>query len=263
MLVSCSIAALSVATAACGGGNGSGSPTAPSPTTANIVISGYTAAITGPAPQTFPLTATANSSAGTSQNVSSMATWASDAPTVASVTAGGVVTTTGNGSATITAGYGGMIGRVTITVGSQSKAVPTMTGNMAISVSPDTNYLYRAQLLLTFTETGGGGSYDVTGLEVVWSNAYWQSVETTTLDPAQIASAFGGSNTVPAGGSRQMVQVLDYTYTQSGMNAEVTAQFRDSSGNTSTARATYGGTLMTGLAASPLAGPDAIAGVRR
>ena len=159
--------------------------------------------------------------------------------------AAGMVTTTGNGSATITAAYAGVIGRVTIAVNAQSMAVPAMTGRMTISSPAPTDNLYRARLLLTFAETGGGGSYDVTAIEVIWNNYQWENVLTSTFDPTQIASAFGGTNTVPAGGTRTMVQMLDYTYTQSGMPAEVTAQVRDSLGNSSTLRGSYGGVLTT------------------
>jgi len=267
--VHASFAALVLATTACGTSSGGGSPVVPSPVavTSTIAISGYTAAITGSAPQSLPLTATQNSSSGATQNVTALAAWASDAPAVASVSAGGMVTTIGNGSATITAAYAGVIGRVTIAVNAQSvpvsASVPVMTGRMTISGSPETSALYRARLLLTFTETSGGGAYDVTEIQVDWFNAYWERVLTTTVDSTRIAIAFGGTNTVPPGGMRTISQVLDYTYTQSGMTAEVTAQVTDSLGGTSTLRGTYASVLPTALAPKPGVGLEGLGGVRR
>jgi len=261
-LVVSSIAALVLTVTGCSGTHGGGSPVAPTATITNIAISGYSAAITGFAPQTFPLAATANMSSGAPQDVSALAVWASDAPAVASVAAGGVVTTTGNGLATITASYAGSVGRVTISVNSAAVGLPEMTGGLDVSAAAGPGYLYQAQLSLTFAETGGGAAFDVTGIQVDWFNFMWQRVSTTYLTPAEIASAFGGSNTVPAAGARTIVQTLDYTETRSEMNAQVKATVRDSSGNTSTLTKGFPSTWV-GPVASLRAGSAGTGGVRR
>jgi len=111
-------AGLAVLAVACGksptsptgpGGGGTGG----SATVTSVTISGNTAPSEGSSSQ---LTATANLSNGQTQNVSSQATWQSSNPSVATVSATGLVTAVKTGTADITALYQGQTGRSTLQV---------------------------------------------------------------------------------------------------------------------------------------------------
>jgi uncharacterized protein YjdB len=65
---------------------------------------------------TLQLSATVNYSDGSTSDVTSLATWTSGAPGVATVNAAGLVTGITTGTATISAAYGGQSGNITITV---------------------------------------------------------------------------------------------------------------------------------------------------
>jgi hypothetical protein len=82
------------------------------PTTSTITIAGAVP----PVGQTSQLTATATLSNGTSQNVTTQATWSSSNPAVATITAGGLLTVVSLafGSATITAIYQSQSGILTV-----------------------------------------------------------------------------------------------------------------------------------------------------
>jgi hypothetical protein len=238
--------AVGLVVTACGGsGGGGGAPaTPPSPTTTSIAITGYTSALTSPN-QTMNLTATATLSNGSTSNVTGQATWASDAQGVATVSSGGVITAVGNGTATISATYSGVVGRVTVTVLIVRTATPTMSGSVSVVISPELSYLYRATLTLIFTETGGVVAYDVSSVRIDWYDSTSSFMLTSNWDPTRIAASFGVSNTVPAGSTRSMRPAIDYNRSYSRVSASVTAALRDSYGNTWSATGTWSGQIGT------------------
>jgi hypothetical protein len=97
---------LGLAIAAC-------SDTPSSPTgVSTITVTGLVPAVGG----TAQFTATATLSGGTTQDVTSSATWTSSNPNIAQVSAAGVVTSLASGTATISATYSGVAGSDAITV---------------------------------------------------------------------------------------------------------------------------------------------------
>jgi hypothetical protein len=95
------------------GSNGPQSPPAPSSSQiASLSVSGTTPAV-GASSQ---FTATAKSSNGTNQDVTSAATWQSTTPSVASVSASGMVTAVGPGDAEVHATYQNTTGSLHISV---------------------------------------------------------------------------------------------------------------------------------------------------
>jgi hypothetical protein len=121
---------LTVVIHACGSGQSSTtSPTSPSsPTISSLSIAGtvqFTA--TG---QTGQLTATATWSDGTTQNVSSLASWQSSNASLATVSATGLVTVVATASAapSITATYQGKSATVALAVSITAPSSPNLTG---------------------------------------------------------------------------------------------------------------------------------------
>jgi trimeric autotransporter adhesin len=111
--------ALGVLLTVMGCGSNSSSPTNPT-STQTVLVSGTP--IFTSANQTSQLTATATLSNGTTQNVSAQATWQSSNKAVATVSATGLVTSVGAGTAIISAVYQGQTGTVlaSVTIPSQS-----------------------------------------------------------------------------------------------------------------------------------------------
>jgi hypothetical protein len=107
--------ALLVATTTCGGSSNS-SPTSVPPTVSSIAITTTASIATIAAGQTMQLTATAALSNGSTQNVSTQATWQSSNLAVATVSSTGLVTSISSGTANISATYQGKIGTITISV---------------------------------------------------------------------------------------------------------------------------------------------------
>ena len=98
--------AAGLAVAACG--SSSTSPTAVS-----------TVSVTGAAPavgSSAQFTAIATLGNGTTEDVTSSATWTSTAPNIATVSAAGIVTSLASGTAVISASFSGMAGSEAITV---------------------------------------------------------------------------------------------------------------------------------------------------
>jgi hypothetical protein len=127
-------ATIAIGLISCGGGGGD-SPTTPSPPTPTV----SSVSVTGPeaaakAGDSAQFTATASFSNGTSQNITSQATWQSSSATVATVTPAGMVTAVAPGEADISASY------------------QSITGRMKITVVPRT-----ANLCGVVRESGGGG----------------------------------------------------------------------------------------------------------
>ena len=104
-----------VAATACGGSSNS-SPTSVPPTVSSIAITTTASIATVAVGQTIQLTATAALSNGSTQNVSTQATWQSSNQPVATVSSTGLVTSITTGTANISATYQGKIGTLTISV---------------------------------------------------------------------------------------------------------------------------------------------------
>ena len=110
----CAVAALLAVVAACGGG---GAP--PGPEVVRITIAGMPGTPLAPM-QTAQLTAAATYSDGAMKDVTATATWDSANPSVVTVSAAGLVTATGPGTADVSATFGGASG----TAGAQVIALP-------------------------------------------------------------------------------------------------------------------------------------------
>lgn len=125
-----------------------GLPTAPGGSSiASVTVTGNTATrIPG---QTHQLTAMANRSDGSSQNVSGLATWQSSNPAVAAVSAAGLVTAMAPGQATVTATYQGQSGTLPVTVASSPP--PSTSDQISLeSITPAPGPLARGSQV-TFT----------------------------------------------------------------------------------------------------------------
>ena len=109
----CAASAMAIMAAACGDGGGSGgSPTSASSTTSSVAVT--LASPTIKIGDTTQASATATMSNGQSQAVNTG--WQSDAPSVATVTDGGLVSGVGNGRATIFVQSAGRLGQQVIRV---------------------------------------------------------------------------------------------------------------------------------------------------
>ncbi|WP_026840220.1 DUF3443 family protein [Citrifermentans bremense] len=116
----------------CGGGGGA-PPPAPAPTLSSVTVT--PANFSQDIGASTQFTATATFSNGSTQDVTSLATWTSSAPAVATVSdatgAKGTVTTVAAGSSLITASFGGLTGSTTVTA--SPAGVPANV--MAVSVN--------------------------------------------------------------------------------------------------------------------------------
>ena len=103
---------------ACGGGSGSQSPAAPTPApTPSVSVTAIT--VTGSSPrigQTSQFSAVASLSDGTTRSVTSVATWQSSNPAVATVSASGTVTGVAAGDVDISATYQSQSGQLRGTI---------------------------------------------------------------------------------------------------------------------------------------------------
>lgn len=143
------IAALALAIAAASSAC-EGSLTAPGgPSLVSVTVMGNTAPrVPG---QTHQLTAAANLSDGSTQNVSGLATWESSNPAVATVTTTGLVTAVAPGQAHITAAYQGQAGTLPVMVAAPPPPPPS-TGDAILleSITPPVGPLVRGSQV-TFT----------------------------------------------------------------------------------------------------------------
>src|SRR6266545_3489638 len=94
----------------------------PTPTVTGVSVSGNAPNVGASA----QFTATASLSNGTSQNVTSQASWESSASSIATVSGSGVVIGVSAGDADITASYQNLTGRLRITVGRPQVAAPRL-----------------------------------------------------------------------------------------------------------------------------------------
>jgi hypothetical protein len=122
--------ALSLGPWACSGGNTSSStPSTPTPTTAATPsVTAVTVTVVGGIPaigSTAQFTATASLSNGTTQTVTTQATWQSSALGIVTITAAGVITAVAAGEADIIATYQTVSGTSHITIAGSAASAPT------------------------------------------------------------------------------------------------------------------------------------------
>jgi uncharacterized protein YjdB len=159
----------------------------PTPTVTSLTVSGNTNISVG---QNSQLTATAHFSDGSSQNVTSAATWSSATPSVATVL-GGLVHGVAQGAAPITASYGGQNATVTVNVsGSTGPVVNSLsvTGTSPMTVGQQAQYTAIANM-------SDGSSPNVT------SQSQWTSTNPSvaTVDSNGVVTAIAqGTTTITA-----------------------------------------------------------------
>ncbi len=146
-----------------GGGGGSNSPTLSS-----ISVSPATSSIAVNSTQQF--TATGHYSDGSTQNLSSTATWTSSSTSVASVSNAGLATGAAAGTTTITATSGSISGNASLTV--TGTTGPTLT---SISVTPSTVQIITGTTQ-QFTATG---TYSDNSTKDLTSSVTWTSSNTS------------------------------------------------------------------------------------
>jgi Big-like domain-containing protein len=174
----------------------SSTPASPSATLASITVSGGTNLTT--AGQQGQLTATAHYSDGTTQDVTAGATWQSSNGGIATVSAAGVVTAVGSGTATITVTYQGKSATfgVTITISTVSGSTLTATIDGVVfnglGVSVDHTTAGGANILSI------GGASGFTGNYILLAIAFPASTGTYAIG---MASPANGSVQIPNQGS--------------------------------------------------------------
>lgn len=157
--------------ASCGGDD----PTAPDTTVATVSVSGLSTIAPG---ATSQLTATPRNAAGTALT-GLTASWSSSANSVATVSSTGLVSAVANGTATISANVGGVIGTRLITV-------QTITVNPAATVTVQASTFSPGQVDISVGGTVTWNFSDITEHNVSFSG---------TGAPANIGNTLTGSVT--------------------------------------------------------------------
>ena len=156
---------------ACSGGNGPATPAAPAaPTVVSVILSGTAPRIGA----TAQLSARATMSTGTTQDVTSQATWQSSNPSIAVVNSTGVVTGMSVGESDISATY------------------QTVRGVLHVSLQPPT-----FTLTGTITDATSGGRLSGAAVNL----AGRETVATDAAGAYSFANVSGGSVTVTAAAS--------------------------------------------------------------
>jgi trimeric autotransporter adhesin len=182
-----SVVAVTAFLSACGGGSQS---TSSNPVLQSLQVSGASAQLA--VGQTQQMKATGTYSTGTSQDVTSSATWTSSDSTVATVAAGGLVTAKAAGSCSITAKIGSVTGSFNVTVA---------PGLVSLSVTP-ANASIAPGTAQQFTATGtysDGSQQNLTG-SASWasSNTAIATVSTTSPTRGLAQAVASGSVTITA-----------------------------------------------------------------
>ena len=135
----------------------------------------------------------------TTSDVTSQATWASSAPSIASVSASGLATAKGNGTTTISASMGSVVGQATVTVTATIPGPAPTRDLISLAIIPT------AQTVSSVTQTGqyiAIGTFssnptteDMTN-KVTWSSS---SPQVATVNNAGLTTAVGqGTATISA-----------------------------------------------------------------
>jgi len=154
----------------------------------SIAVSGGSSAVIG---SSLQFAATANFNDGTSQSITSGATWSSSAPSVATVGATtGLVTAVASGSATIQAAFGGTTGSAVLTVTDNLVSIAITPSSPSVNVG--------STLQLTATGTYQDKSTrDLTGT-VLWSSNANSVAKFNSGTPGELNGVAGGSATITA-----------------------------------------------------------------
>ena len=179
--------------------------------------------------QTSQLTATANFSSGSPQDVTSQSFWSTSNASIATVTSSGLVTAVGNGTATITATYQNVPGTLSVTI--TLKADPQVSGNFVRLCSP-----FQARLEVTVAEASGNAGMNITALTLVMKDFFGVARVTKTYTPAELSAGFGGSAHFNALQSKVLILQSAYpgNVDTSDSKATIDASFTDDFGNTKT-----------------------------
>src|SRR6266700_2607928 len=182
-----SIVAITAFLSACGGGSQS---TSSNPVLQSVQVSGANAnLIVG---QTQQMKATGAYSTGTSQDITSSATWASSDSTVATVTTGGMLTAKAAGTCSITAKMGSVTGSFSTAV------APAL---VSISVTPATASIApgTTQQFIATGNYSNGSQQNLTG-SATWasSNTGIATVSTTSPTRGLAQAVENGSVTMTA-----------------------------------------------------------------
>jgi uncharacterized protein YjdB len=169
-------------TAATGSATGSAAGTVTSATLKSISISPASAVLFNGATQQY--TATGTYSDGSVGNVSSSTTWSVMPSSVATISTGGLLTTVGAGSFTVTATSGSAMGGSVVSSATGTVSSPTLT---SISVSPATVTLAKGATQ-QYTATG---TYNDHSTKDLTASVTWSSDNATALaiDAAGLATA--------------------------------------------------------------------------
>jgi hypothetical protein len=115
------------------------------------------------------LTATAEFVDGSSQTVTNSATWASDKPSVATLSASGLVTARGSGQATISATYSGLTGHALVTVAAATSTVQESALTVAYGSWAGIRDNFASGTSYRQSSSGGAVmTYSFTGTAVTW-----------------------------------------------------------------------------------------------
>lgn len=202
------------------------SSSSPSPTVTGVVVTGNGAFTSKN--QTSQLTATANLSDSTSQDITNSATWSSSNGAVAIVSSSGLVTALNFGTATIMAQYQGSQGSLSVIV--NLKATVTVTPTFTRLCSP-----FRARLQLLIAETGNSIGFDISSLTATMRDLPGNIQASHTFTPAELTAAMG-SNHINAGSSRTLIYESAYPGNVDTEDSTATAHIvlTDEAGNAQT-----------------------------
>jgi len=224
----------------CGGGGGSSTPTTPTQPAAtvnSVTVSGSTSNLTGKG-QTCQLKATANMSNQTTQDVTSQATWQSDNSGIASVSSGGLVTAVGNGEATITAAYSGKNGTLKMKVELPQKGIPEWEITLSCKIVNAPNGKYSAKTNYKWTEKGGVYGISLDSLLMRYLDDSKTQFQTQSWTANAIKQAWGGSNRISPGGSKDWEINYPFNNAVTTLTIEYTCTIMDDLGNSTTLTAT-------------------------
>ena len=180
----------------------------PASTLTSITVSSAPALTT--AGQQGPLTVTAHFADGSTQDVTSAATWQSSNGAIATVSASGIVTAVGSGAATITVTYQGKSTTVTVSISISTQAASSLTatidgaafnglgvsvgrvtvsGTSILSIGGASGFTGDYNLL-TIAFPGAAGTYTIGGITAI-ANGSVQIPNQSALWQSNIGSASG------------------------------------------------------------------------
>lgn len=172
---------------ACGGGGGGGPPPAPALTSISVTPASPSIALG----RTQQFTATGNYSNGTTQNLTATATWSSSSTSVATVASGGLATSAGVGSTTVSAASGSVTGSTTLTV-----TAPILSSINIAPADPVLGYLGAVQQFRATGSYSDQSTRDLTN-EVTWSSSDI-AIATIGADGFARAAATAGTSAIRA-----------------------------------------------------------------